>query len=77
MFTDEHMELWEIEYDETEQQMSWFEWSNEVELLKSHNLDGDLMKDGYSFDTFCEMWVRNWSPEQAAYATMEDHLGVL
>lgn len=41
-------------------------WIADVERLMGHDSDGDLREDGYSLDTFSEMFDQGLTPEQAA-----------
>lgn len=73
---DAHMETWKNETTETTREMSWYKWIDKVEWLHG-DVDGNLEEDGYSLDTFLEMWERGWEWKDAAYASKKNHRDML
>lgn len=61
---DDHMAIWAAETDTTPD-AAWCRWIDEVERLLGTSVDGDLSTDGFSLDSFHDMWRRNWSPAEA------------
>lgn len=44
----------------------WERWIDRVKQLMGHDADGDLIEDGYSLDTFGDMYEAGLTPEQAS-----------
>lgn len=56
---------------------AWERWETDLEALLGHSTDGDLAEDGYSLDTFYDMWEAGLAPLDAArtvpgYITREE-----
>lgn len=45
-----HLGLWQSENYESPFEKRWMRWSDQVEKLLGHDLDGDEASDGYSID---------------------------
>lgn len=74
---DTHMGTRKNENYKAEETLSWDEWIKKVEWLHSGGVDGDLEEDGYSLDTFHEMWKRGWEWKDAVYASKKNHRDML
>lgn len=62
------------DFHEFKEAVQWLGWIDAVEkMLPSGDAVGSVAEDGYSMDTFYDMFIHGWSTEEAAHATREDH----
>ncbi len=65
-----HVEMLLTESGVPEAEKKWLLWCLEVEHFTGLNsLDGDLLEDGYSLDSYFEMYQKGFTPVMASIAT--------
>lgn len=70
-----HIEVWEAENHNPA--ATWETWISKVEAIAGIDADGNLSEDGYSLDTFLDMFEAGWTPKEAAEATEAEHLSMI
>lgn len=61
----DHLDLWAAETAAMEP-TDWEHWASALENIVGHDLDGDQAEDGYSYDSFYDMWKDGLTPAAAA-----------
>lgn len=72
VFDDDHMTVWLAEKD-SDSDLDWYQWIDEVELRLGNDPDGNIDDDGYSMDSFHQMWARHLTVDEAVQASPADH----